>query len=323
MAFYTKIRKKDKKILEKTLNKKIYHIEGIKEGSENSNYFLKFKKKKKILTVLENEKNINETIEIVDFLSKRTFIPKYYRNKKNNSFFFYINKKKSLLSEFKEGKTKKLIKKIDSFKIGIFLSNLHKIGCEIISRKRNCFCYTKIGKYIKTLKKKIDRKTYSLILKIYKRNISFISSKVYIKLPECLCHCDLFKDNVLFKKKSIGSVLDFHFSCVEKRLYDISIHINEWCFEKKRINFKKIKYFLVGYSKYTKMKKKEYLNIYNFMLVTSLRFLITRLIGNKIHKKKKKSTKHYINMIRFYLDKKKEIKKRIKKLYIYDRKFLS
>ncbi|UOQ27859.1 Homoserine kinase [Candidatus Vidania fulgoroideae] len=323
MAFYTKVRKKDKVKLEKALKKKINYVIGIKEGSENSNYILKINGDKRILTILENNKNTSKTIKIVNFLSKNINVPKYYKNSKSNSFFFIINNKKSLMSKFKKGKIKKKTIKNDSFKVGIFLSKLHKICSKEILIKKNNFNYKKIGKYIGILKDKIDRKLYKFISKVYKMNSSFIISNTYNKLPESLCHCDLFKDNVLFKKGNISSVIDFHFSCVEKRLYDISIHINEWCFKENNIDFDKVKYFLVGYSKHTKLKKIEYENIYNFMLITSLRFLVTRLLGNNILKKKKKNISHYLKMIVFYIEYKNILKKKIKKVYKYDRKFFS
>ncbi|UOQ38002.1 Homoserine kinase [Candidatus Vidania fulgoroideae] len=323
MAFYTKVRKKDKRKLEKTFNKKINYINGIKEGSENSNYVLGINRKKRVLTILENNKNTSKIINIINFLSKNISVPKYYKNRKNNSFFFTINNKMSLVSKFKKGKIKYKTSKSDSFKVGIFLSKLHKICSRENLIKKNAFSYKQIGRYIYMLKNKINRRLYKFISKLYKINSSFILSNTYNKLPESFCHCDLFKDNVLFKKRNISSVLDFHFSCIEKRLYDISIHINEWCFKEKKINFNKVKYFLVGYSKYIKLKKIEYKNVYNFMLVTSLRFLVTRLLGNNILKKKKKSISHYLKMIIYYIEYRKTIKKKIKRLYKYDRKFFS
>ena len=54
MAIYTKIFSKDIQLIEKKYNlEKIIHFKGIKKGIENTNYFLKTKNKKFILTLFE------------------------------------------------------------------------------------------------------------------------------------------------------------------------------------------------------------------------------------------------------------------------------
>ncbi|MGX7583061.1 phosphotransferase [Candidatus Vidania fulgoroideorum] len=318
MAFYTKLKKKDIKKIEKFIHKRVIKVEGIKEGSVNSNYLIKSKKKKYILTILEKKKEkIKETIKLINYLNIIfNFIPKYYKYKEK--YFFYIKKKKSVLSEYKKGKKIKIAKKKESFEIGKFLSMMHIKSNNLKIFKKNNFNYISLRKKIIFIKRFLNRKQIFFIEKIYRINKKFILSKKYQKLPISICHCDLFKDNVFFKNKIIA-ILDFHFSCFEKRLYDISIHINEWCF-KKRINFKKVKYFLIGYFKYNKIKKKEFNCIYNFMLITSFRFLITRL-ENFFQKKKKKSVKYYFQMINYYIKNKNEIINNLGLLYEYTNKF--
>ena len=54
MAIYTKISSKDILLIEKNYNLgKIIHFKGIKKGIENTNYLLKTKDKKFILTLFE------------------------------------------------------------------------------------------------------------------------------------------------------------------------------------------------------------------------------------------------------------------------------
>ena len=54
MAVYTKINKKDISYINKKFNdEKFLSFEGIKQGIENTNYLLKSKNKKYILTIFE------------------------------------------------------------------------------------------------------------------------------------------------------------------------------------------------------------------------------------------------------------------------------
>lgn len=320
MAFYTKIRKKNFKKIEKKIGKKIIKIKGISEGTVNSNYIITTKKKKYILTILEKKKeNILETIKIVNFINKKIkVVPKYY--KINKKYFFFIKKKKTIISEYKKGKKIKKPNKKISFEMGKKLSLIHKEGSKIIILKKNKFNYNKITKKTKKIKKYLKNKKYFFIKKILRMNINFLNSKKYEKLTESFCHCDLFLDNVLFTKNKISAILDFHFSCFEKTLYDISIYINEWCFYKKKIIYKNLKYFLFGYFKNKKIKNKDFKYIYNFMLITSFRFLITRLETKFIKKKPAKKYNRYFNMINYYLKNKKKIIKMIKKINEYTNK---
>ncbi|MBF0159797.1 MAG: phosphotransferase, partial [Magnetococcales bacterium] len=50
-------------------------------------------------------------------------------------------------------------------------------------------------------------------------------------LPTGLCHSDLFPDNTLFVRGQLTGVLDFHFACHERLIYDVAILMNAWGFE--------------------------------------------------------------------------------------------
>ena len=74
MAIYTKISSKDILLIEKNYNLgKIIHFKGIKKGIENTNYLLKTKDKKFILTLFErrvHKKDLPFFMNLMDKLSK-------------------------------------------------------------------------------------------------------------------------------------------------------------------------------------------------------------------------------------------------------------
>ena len=73
MAVYTKISKEDISIINNNFNiEKILSFQGIKKGIENTNYLLKSKNKKYILTIFEkrvSEKEIPFFMELMDILN--------------------------------------------------------------------------------------------------------------------------------------------------------------------------------------------------------------------------------------------------------------
>ena len=68
MAIYTKISSKHIRLIEKKYNLgKIIHFKGIKKGIENTNYLLKTKNKKFILTLFSKSVSMN----FLSFVFKR------------------------------------------------------------------------------------------------------------------------------------------------------------------------------------------------------------------------------------------------------------
>ena len=95
MAVYTKINKKDFFNINKNFdNKKFISFKGIKQGIENTNYLIRSKKEKFILTIFEkrvSKKEIPFFMKLMDQLNESKInCPKPLRNKKGNYLFKYF-----------------------------------------------------------------------------------------------------------------------------------------------------------------------------------------------------------------------------------------
>lgn len=55
-------------------------------------------------------------------------------------------------------------------------------------------------------------------------------------MPGGPCHCDLFRDNVLFdgtyEDPSLGGIIDFYFAGVDRWLFDVAVAVNDWCIDR-------------------------------------------------------------------------------------------
>jgi homoserine kinase type II len=64
---------------------------------------------------------------------------------------------------------------------------------------------------------------------------AFFGSADYASLPDGPCHCDLFRDNVLFahgrEHARLGGFFDFYFAGVDKWLFDVAVTVNDWCID--------------------------------------------------------------------------------------------
>ena len=135
MAVYTKINKKDISIINNNFNiEKILSFHGIKKGIENTNYLLKSKNKKYILTIFEkrvSEKEIPFFMELMDILNSfKISCPKPLKTK-NKNYLIKLKKKSACVVSFLEGKDKKLLKTNDCFAIGKSIARMHIITKKI------------------------------------------------------------------------------------------------------------------------------------------------------------------------------------------------
>ncbi|MBY4898241.1 homoserine kinase [Cupriavidus sp. AU9028] len=65
---------------------------------------------------------------------------------------------------------------------------------------------------------------------------AFFDSADYAALPGGPCHCDLFRDNVLFEddgegRSRLGGFFDFYFAGNDKWLFDLAVTVNDWCID--------------------------------------------------------------------------------------------
>ena len=102
MAVYTKISKKDISYINRKFDiEKILEFKGIKQGIENTNYLLKSKNKKFILTIFEkrvSKKELPFFMNLMDKLNKSKINCPKPQTKKNGGFL--INLKKKLHAQF-------------------------------------------------------------------------------------------------------------------------------------------------------------------------------------------------------------------------------
>ena len=97
-------------------------------------------------------------------------------------------------------------------------------------------------------------------------------------MPKGIIHGDLFPDNVFFLNNKVSGVIDFYFSCVDIKIYEIAIVINAWCFDQHNtLNIEKVKNLIKGFTLHNNLTKDEIFSLNILAKGASLRFLITRL----------------------------------------------
>ena len=283
MAIYTKISKTDVISIERKFNLgKIISFKGIKKGIENTNYLIRTKKNKYILTIFEKrvqEKDLPFFMSLMDKLNNYNInCPKPQKNKTGNYLITIKNKPASIVS-FVEGKDKSKLKVNDCYEIGKNIAKLHIASKKIKLYRKNSMSlhsWPKLLNKIGDKCKKIDPDLNNLM----RTNLKEIKKNWPRKLVSGIIHGDLFIDNIFFKNNKFYGYIDFYFSSNDFLIYEIAICINALCFDKKNRKFifnkKKSKNLIKGYSSLRKLSKEEKNSLNTLCRGAALRYLLTR-----------------------------------------------
>ena len=283
MAIYTKISSRDIQLIEKKYSLgKIIYFKGIKKGIENTNYLLKTKKQRFILTLFEKRvqsKDLPFFMNLMDKLNKyKINCPQPQRNKKGKFLIKIKNKTASIVS-FVEGKDKFKLNPKNCFEIGKNIAKLHMASKKVKLYRKNSLSLkdwpnllNKIGNRSKIISPHLNN--------LMKESLLQIKKQWPDNLPYGIIHADLFIDNIFFKKNKFHGYIDFYFACNDFLMYEIAICINALCFDKKNNKFifnkKKSTNLIKGYSKIRKFSNKEKQSLNVLCQGAALRYLLTR-----------------------------------------------
>ena len=284
MAVYTKLSEIQlKEFFSKYNLGKLLSYKEIKEGIENTNYFVELEKGKFILTLYEKrveEKDLPFFISLMKNLFDKKFpCPEPIINKNGNYISEILGKKAAVVS-FLEGKEKKILEPNDCFEVGIYTARLHLITKNLTGKRENKLSVNSWREIYN--KVKIDcAKIHENLPKIIDDNLLKIEKNWPKNIPSGIIHADLFSDNIFFKKNKISGIIDYYFSCNDFFAFEIAICLNALCFEGKNenlsFNVTKAKRFIDGYSSLRKLSEDEKKSLKVLCQGAAMRFLLTRV----------------------------------------------
>jgi homoserine kinase type II len=283
MAVYTKINKKDISYINKKFEiDRIISFEGIRQGIENTNYLLRSKNKKFILTIFEkrvSQKEIPFFVKLMDQLNDlKINCPKPIKNKSGN-YLIRIKNKTACIVSFLDGKDKKKLNVKNCYDIGKVIAQMHLSSKKIKLYRKNSMGIKNLNPLFNSIKFK--SKKFVNIEKFLNNNFKDIKKKWPKELPNGIIHGDLFIDNIFFKNNKLSGIIDFYFAANDYFMYEIAICVNALCFDKKNskflINKKKVKNLIKGYESIRKILTKEKNSLNILCRGAAMRYFLTRL----------------------------------------------
>jgi len=284
MAVYTKL--SEKKLKEFFLNYslgELLNYKEIKEGIENTNYFIQTEKGKFILTLYEKrveEKDLPFFISLMKNLYDKKFPSPQPIINNNGNYISEISKKKSAVVSFLEGNAKKILNPNDCYEVGINTAKLHLITKDLTGKRENKLSINSWRKIYNKVKKDCS-KIHPNLPTVIEKNLDIIEKKWPKNIPSGIIHADLFPDNIFFKNNKLSGIIDFYFSCNDYYAFEIAICLNALCFEGENqnlsFNVTKAKKFIDGYSSIRKLSDDEKKSLKVLCQGAAIRFLLTRV----------------------------------------------
>jgi homoserine kinase type II len=283
MAVYTKINKKDLlTINKKFVDKKFINFKGIRQGIENTNYLLKSKNEKFILTIFEKrvlKKELPFFMKLMDQLSNSKInCPKPLKNK-NGDYLFKLKNKSACIVTFLKGKDKKTLNLKNCYDIGKIVAEMHSSTKKIKLYRKNSMGIKNLNPLFNSIKFK--SKKFTNIEKFLKINFIDIKKKWPKKLPNGIIHGDLFIDNIFFNNNKVSGIIDFYFAANDYFMYEIAICVNALCFDKSKnqfiLNKRKVRNLIKGYESIKKISNKEKKSLNILCRGAAMRYFLTRL----------------------------------------------
>ena len=283
MAVYTKINKSDISFINKQFGiEEIISFQGIKKGIENTNYLLKSKNKKFILTIFEkrvSNKEIPFFMKLMDKLNNSKInCPKPLKNN-NGKYLIKLKNKTACIVSFLKGKDKNKLNLKNCFEVGKIIAQMHLVTKNIDLSRKNSMGIKNLDPLLKSIKFRSNK--FSNLEKFLVNNLKEIKKNWPKKLPKGIIHGDLFIDNIFFNKNKLSGIIDFYFAANDYFMYEIAICINALCFDNKKSKFKinkqKIKSLIKGYESIKKISLKEKKSLNILCRGAAMRYFLTRL----------------------------------------------
>jgi len=284
MAVYTKLSDSElKEFFSKYNLGKLLNYKEIKEGIENTNYFIQTEKGKFILTLYEKrveEKDLPFFISLMKNLFDKKFPSPEPIINKNGNYISEVAKKKAAVVSFLEGSAKKILNPNDCYIVGANSAKLHLITKNLTGKRENKLSINSWRKIYNKVKKDCST-IHPNLPEVIEKNLDVIEKNWPKNIPAGIIHADLFPDNIFFKDGKLSGIIDYYFSCYDFYAFEIAICLNALCFEgineNLSFNVTKAKKFIEGYSNIRRLTEEEKKSVKVLCQGAAIRFLLTRV----------------------------------------------
>ncbi|KAG0194721.1 hypothetical protein DFQ28_007867 [Apophysomyces sp. BC1034] len=209
----------------------------IASGIENSNFFLTTTTGEYVLTIFEKltAHELPFYLELMRHLAAhRVPVPDpMYRD--DGALFGMLMDKPAAIVTRLDGSPRSAPHVEHCVEVGRMLARTHLAGRDFSMHQPNLRGLPWWRKNVPAVLPYVSNEQRRLLVAELAHHEAFFASGDYAALPGGPCHCDLFRDNVLFASSDgrdvLGGFFDFYFAGYDKWLFDVAVTVNDWCID--------------------------------------------------------------------------------------------
>ncbi len=281
MAVYTKVSENDAAEFLRAYDLgTLTELVGIKQGVENTNYFLTTTQGRYVLTLYEkrvNEGDFPFFFGLMEHLVKKGISCPLPIKTRDGGTLGRLAGRPAVIISFLEGAPAPRITPEACAATGRALATLHLAAADFPIRRANGVALPEWERLLTSSKARADE-VYPGLGALMQEELDYLRMRWPQDLPEGVIHADLFPDNVFFNGPDICGVIDFTFACNDLLAYDLALCLNAWCFERDTaFNITKARALIKGYQEVRMLTPEETKMLPLLARGAALRILSTRL----------------------------------------------
>ena len=228
MAVYTPLTDDDlRAFLERYRVGALRGFTGIRDGVENSNFFVTTDRDEFVLTLFEKHprEEVPYFLDLTAHLADHAVPCAHPIAAADGHYLQSLHAKPAALIERLPGRTLECPGTTHCAAVGDALARMHVAARSFDQshpNERGPAWWFRTGRELAHLLDADDREVLLDEL-AYQRGFRGI------ELPRGTIHADLFRDNALFDGDRLSGMIDFYYACDDCLLYDLAIAVNDWC----------------------------------------------------------------------------------------------
>jgi homoserine kinase type II len=267
----------------------VVDFRGIQSGIENSNFFLTTTRGEYVLTIFEKltAAQLPFYLDLMRHLaSHRVPVPDPVR-RNDGALFGELHGKPAAVVTKLEGAAELAPRVEHCVEVGQMLARMHLAGRDFGHRQPNLRSLPWWRETVPSILPFVTDAQRDLLCAELAHQQAFFASSDYAALPAGPCHCDLFRDNVLFAHAEpgsghevrLGGFFDFYFAGCDKWLFDIAVTVNDWCADLAtgKLDDKRLAALLRAYQTVRPFTREENRHWGDMLRAGAYRFWVSRL----------------------------------------------
>lgn len=286
MAVYTTLSESDiSELLSEFDLNPLQSFQSAADGIQNTTYFLTLTDSRRlVLTLFENRSGdeLPFYTKFVRALHEAGLpVPCALQDKKSVEIH-RVSNKPALLFPLVRGQHLVLPTLEEISQMGATLAKIHRISLALPFAHKNPLGITWMRQTLALIEDSILADDKNLI----EQQIQLRAKLNSAKLPSCVIHADLFRDNVLFHKGEVAAVIDFFDAGTDCLILDLAVVINDWCLDAEGlVDTSKRTALMDAYEDYRKLTELEKAHLPAALQIAATSVWLSRTKGELLAKK--------------------------------------